>query len=58
MNKPETQAVVRQDTKWTNQRHMRHWDRAHNGLIRGTFSIETRLRIDKPETQVVLRQDI
>jgi hypothetical protein len=29
-----------------------------HGLIRGTCSIETRLRIDKPETQVVLRQDI
>jgi hypothetical protein len=37
--------------------HMRYWDRTHNGLIRGTCSIETRLIIDKPETQVVLRQN-
>jgi hypothetical protein len=47
-----TQAVLREDTTGTSQRHMRYWDRTHNGLIRGTCSIETRLRIDKPETRV------
>jgi hypothetical protein len=58
MDKPVTQAVLRQDTKGTNLRHMRYSDRTHNGLIRGTCSIETRLRIVKPEKQIVLRQDI
>ena len=53
MDKPVTLTELRQDTKGTNQRHMRYWDRTHNGLIRGTCSIET--RIDKPETQVALR---
>jgi hypothetical protein len=57
MDKPETQAVLKEDTKGTNQRHMRYWDRTHNGLIRCTCSIETRLRIDKPETHAALKQD-
>jgi hypothetical protein len=31
MDKPVIQAVLRQDTNWTNQRHRQYWDKAHNG---------------------------
>jgi hypothetical protein len=58
MDKPETQATLKQDREWTNQRHRQYLEKTHNGLIRGTCSIETILRIDKPETQVVLSQGI
>jgi hypothetical protein len=43
MDKPETHAVLRQDTE--------------NGQTRDTGSIETRHIMDKPETRAVLRQD-
>jgi hypothetical protein len=43
MDKPETQAALRQDKE--------------NGQIRDRGSIETRHIMDKPETQAVLRQD-
>ena len=41
MDKPETQAVLRQDTEWT---------------TRDTGSIETRHKMDKSEKQAVLRE--
>jgi hypothetical protein len=31
MNKPETQAVLGQDSEWSNQRHMQYWDKTHDG---------------------------
>jgi hypothetical protein len=57
MNKPEIQALLRQETEWTNQRHRRFWDKTHNGKTRDTCSIEARHIMDKPETHAVLRQD-
>ena len=42
MDKPETQASLKQDREWTNHRHRQH---------------EKRQRMDKPETQAILRQD-
>jgi hypothetical protein len=57
MDKPETQAVLEQDRKWTNQRHMQYWDETHNGLTRDTYSIETRHILDKPETYAILNED-
>jgi ketosteroid isomerase-like protein len=57
MDKPETEAVLRQDVEWTNQRHRQYWDKTHNGQTRDTGNIETICRMDKPETQAVLRQD-
>jgi hypothetical protein len=47
---------LRQDTEWTNQRHMQHWDKTHNGQTRDTCSIKTKHIMDKPETQAVLGQ--
>ena len=35
MDKPETQAVLRQDTEWTNQKHKQYWDKTQNGQVRG-----------------------
>jgi ketosteroid isomerase-like protein len=55
MDKPETEAVLRQDTEWTSQRHRQYWE--HNGQARDTGGIGTRQRMDKPETQAVLKQD-
>jgi hypothetical protein len=71
MNKPETQAILRQDTEWTNQRHRQHWEKTQNGKTKNTSSIGTRHimgkrvtssigirhRMDKPETQAALKQD-
>ena len=57
MDKPVIQAVLRQDTKWTNRRHRQYWDKTQNGKTRDTGSIGTRHRIDKPETQAVLGRD-
>jgi hypothetical protein len=57
MDKPETQAALRKDREWTNQRQRQYWDKTQNGQSRDTGSIETRHRMDKPETQAVLRQD-
>ena len=51
MDKPETHAVLKQDAEWTNQRNRQYWDKTHNGQTRDTGSIETRHRMDKPETQ-------
>jgi endo-alpha-1,4-polygalactosaminidase (GH114 family) len=50
MNKPEIQALLRQDTEWTNQRRMQYWDNTENGQTRDTCSIETRHIMDKPDT--------
>jgi hypothetical protein len=57
MDKPETHAELRQDTWWTNQRHMQYWGRTHNGQTSETGSIARRNTMDKPETYAVLRQD-
>jgi ketosteroid isomerase-like protein len=57
MDKPETQAVLRQDTEWTNQKHRQYWDKTQNGQVRERGSIETRHRMDKPEKQAALGQD-
>jgi ketosteroid isomerase-like protein len=57
MDKPETQAVLRQDTEWTNQKHRQYWDKTQNGQVRERGSIETRYRMDKPEKQAALGQD-
>jgi ketosteroid isomerase-like protein len=57
MDKPETQAVLRQDTEWTNQKHRQYWDKTQNGQVRERGSIETRQRMDKPEKQAALGQD-
>ena len=54
MDKPETQAVLKQDTEWTNQRNRQYWDKTHNGQIRDRGSIETRHGMDKPVTQAAL----
>jgi hypothetical protein len=56
MDKPETEESLRQDTEWTNQRHMQHWDKTQNGQTRDTCSIKTKHIMDKPETQAVLGQ--
>ena len=47
MDKPETQAVLGQDTKWTSQRQRKHRD---------TCNIKTSHKMDKPETEAVLSQ--
>jgi hypothetical protein len=57
MDKPVIQAVLRQDTNWTNQRHRQYWDETHNGQTRVTSSIGIRQRMDKSETQAALKQD-
>ena len=57
MDKPETQAVLGQETEWTNQRHRQYSDKTSNGQTRDTGIIDKRDRMDKPETQPVLRQD-
>jgi ketosteroid isomerase-like protein len=57
MDKSETHAVLRQDTKWTNQRHMQYWEKTQNGQFQDRGSIETRHRMDKPETQAVLGRE-
>jgi hypothetical protein len=41
MKKPEKEEALRQDTKWTNQRHRQHWDKTQNGQTRDTCSIKT-----------------
>ena len=51
MVKPETHAVLRQDTYWTNQRHRQYWEKTHNEHTRTTSIIGTRYIMDKPETQ-------
>ena len=56
-SQPETEAVLRQDTEWTNQRHRQYWDKTQNGQTRETGSIETRHKMDKQETEAVLKQD-
>jgi hypothetical protein len=33
MDKPETQAVLGQDTEWKNQRHRQHWDKTQYCLF-------------------------
>ena len=57
MDKPETQAVLGQDTEWTNQIHRQYCDKIQNGQTRDTGSIGTRHRMDKPESHAVLRHD-
>jgi hypothetical protein len=57
MDKPETQAVLRQDTEWTNQKHRQYWDKTQNGQVRERGSIDTRHRMDKPKKQAALGQD-
>ena len=57
MDKPETKAVLRQETEWTSQRHRQYLDKTQNGQTRDRGSIETRHIMATPETQVVLRQD-
>jgi hypothetical protein len=57
MGKPETEAVLRQVTEWTSQRHRQYWDKTQNGQTRDRGSIESRHIIGKPETQAVLGQD-
>jgi hypothetical protein len=57
MDNSKKEEVLRQDTEWTNQRHRQHWDETQNGQTRDTGSFETRKRMDKPETQAVLRED-
>jgi hypothetical protein len=49
MDKPEIQAVLRQDTKWTNRRYRQYWDKTQNGQTRETDSIGTRHRMAKPD---------
>jgi hypothetical protein len=72
MDKPKSQAVLRQYTQWTNQRHMqywektfdgqtshkKHWDKTQNGQTRDTGSFETRQRMDKPDTGSIERRHI
>jgi hypothetical protein len=41
MDKPETQAVLKQDAEWTYQRNRQYWDKTHNGQARDTGSIGT-----------------
>jgi hypothetical protein len=57
MDKPETHAVLRQDTEWTNQKHRQYWDDTQNGQTRETGSIGTRYIMEKPEILAVLGQD-
>jgi ketosteroid isomerase-like protein len=57
MDKPETQAVLRQDTEWTNQKHRQYWDKTQNGQAGDRGSIEPTHRMDKPETEAALKQD-
>jgi hypothetical protein len=57
VDKPKTQAALRQDTEWTNQRHRQYWVKTQNGQTRDTCSIKTSHKMYKPETQAVLRQD-
>ena len=57
MDKQDTEAVLRQDTEWTSQRHRQYWDKTRNGQTRDRGSIETRHIKVKPETQAVLKQD-
>jgi ketosteroid isomerase-like protein len=57
MDKPETQALLGRDTEWADISHKKHWDKTPNGQTRDTGSFETRKRVDKPETQAVLRED-
>jgi hypothetical protein len=57
MEKLVTQAVLRQDTKWTNKKHRQYWEKTQNGQFQDRGSIETRHRMDKPETQEALGQD-
>jgi hypothetical protein len=56
MDKPETEAVLRQDTEWTSQRNRQYWDKTQNRQTRDRGSIETKHIMDKPETQAVLGQ--
>jgi hypothetical protein len=51
MDKQDKEAVLRQDTEWTSQRHRQYWDKTRNGQVRERGSIETRHRMDKPEKQ-------
>jgi hypothetical protein len=52
MEKPEKQAILRQDTELTNRRNRQYCDKTQNVQTRDTGgSIETRHRMDKPETQ-------
>jgi ketosteroid isomerase-like protein len=57
MDKSKTNAVLRQDTEWTNQKLRQYWDKTQNGQTRDRGSIETRHKMDKPETQATLGQD-
>jgi hypothetical protein len=57
MEKPETEAALKQDREWTNQRHRQLWNKTENGQTRDTGSIERRHIMDKPVTLTELRQD-
>jgi hypothetical protein len=52
MDKPETHAVLRQDTERTNQRHIQDWDKTQNGQTRDTGSIETRHRMETKKAKI------
>ena len=57
MDKPETQALLGQDTEWTNQTQVALRQDTENEQTRDTSIIEARHRMDKPETQASLGQD-
>jgi hypothetical protein len=45
----QTQVILRQDIRWTNQRHMQYWDRTQNEHTRTTGIIGTRISMITPE---------
>jgi hypothetical protein len=47
MDKPETEEALKQNTEWTNQRHMQYWNETHNGQTRVKSSIDISHMMDK-----------
>ena len=58
MDKADTEALLRPDTEWTNQRHRQALRQGtENEQTRDTSIIEKRHRMDKPKTHALLGQD-